>query len=455
VGPFLSQALSLALIPILFRLYTPQDFGAWAVVQAIALAAGSLASLRFDLALVTERDIKSAEQLLFAVLAVVVSLSIVAGVAIVFSASRLGGLGIGGMSAALGWIWLLLVGLGVTFQGWLMREGAFAQISISIIVSAVFTNLVHLLGGLSGSGIWLIIGSVVGQAAALAFSIWAVMRSTDRPDLRAVRLDQMLSVLRRNQRFPLISLPFTVLSLVRERAPIFVIGLFASPAALGIYSQAWRLTHFPSGFTSAALRPVFFYRTASEGLEHQGHVVDRLVRSMLLACSPALGLVVFGNDALAEALLGAQWQGAGALAAVLAFPAALFAITNWMDRLLDAVGRQDVNLKGEMISGIASVVALGGTLAAGASLNMAVFLQSAALSFSYLWLLYKCYQVAGWSTIGLAFSLFGAAGIVIATYLFLVVLSSVLSQSLVLTIGAILVTSTAICASLTARKVVQ
>lgn len=423
------------------------------MIQAIALAVGSLASLRFDLALVIERDVKSAEQLLFAVLAVVISFSIVAGLAIFFSASHLGGLGIGVISAALCWIWLLLVGLGVAFQGWLMREGAFAKISISIIVNALLTNLVHLLGGLSGLGIWLVIGSVVGQAAAVAFNIWAVTRSTDRPRLTSLKLNKMLSVLRRNQRFPLISLPFTILSLVRERAPIFVIGLFASPAVLGIYSQAWRLTHFPSGLTSAALRPVFFHRTASDGLERQGPVVDRLARSLLLACSPALGLIAFGNDTFAEMLLGAQWQGAGALVAMLAFPAALFAITNWMDRLLDAVGRQDVNLRGEMISGIASIVALGGALAAGASLNVAVFLQCAALSLSYLWFLWKCYQVAGWSTTGLVSSLFAASAIVIATYLFLVVLGSVLSQFLVLTIGAILVTSTAIAASLTVRKI--
>jgi O-antigen/teichoic acid export membrane protein len=262
----------------------------------------------------------------------------------------------------------------------------------------------------------------------------------------------MLSMLRKNQRFPKISLPFTILSLLRERAPIFIIGLFGPPAAVGLYSQAWRLTHFPSGLTSAALRPVFFHRTASEGLAAQGATIDRLVRSLLLASSPAIGFVAFGNDALAEALLGPQWRGAGQLAAMLVFPAALFTITNWMDRLLDAVGRQDVNLKVEMIAGLSSIGAFWGALGAGTSLTTAVFLQCVALSISYLWFLWMCYRVAGWPRAGLVFSLFAAIAIIILTYLLLVVLSSILTQVQVLLTGATLVTLAAVAIFLVARK---
>jgi hypothetical protein len=64
--------LALALVPVLFRLYSPQDFGVWAAVQAIAIIAGSLVSLRFDLALVLERKLDAASQLLYAIMGVVV-----------------------------------------------------------------------------------------------------------------------------------------------------------------------------------------------------------------------------------------------------------------------------------------------------------------------------------------------------------------------------------------------
>ena len=71
IGPLLSQILALTLVPLLFRLYTPRDFGVWAAVQSIAIIAGSLVSLRFDLALVLERKLEAASQLFFAIIGVV------------------------------------------------------------------------------------------------------------------------------------------------------------------------------------------------------------------------------------------------------------------------------------------------------------------------------------------------------------------------------------------------
>ena len=73
----LSQGLALAAVPLLFRLYTPQDFGMWATVQAITMIAGSLVSLRFDLALVLERNLELACPLFYAIIGVVVACCIV------------------------------------------------------------------------------------------------------------------------------------------------------------------------------------------------------------------------------------------------------------------------------------------------------------------------------------------------------------------------------------------
>ncbi|WP_292613977.1 oligosaccharide flippase family protein [Nitrobacter sp. 62-13] len=426
IGPLLSQGVALALVPVLFRLYTPQDFGVWAAIQAVAIVAGSLASLRFDLALVLERDLVAASQLLFAIIAVILASSLVMAVTIVVSSGFLYVLRIDAISAALGWGWLVLVGLSTAFQSWLMRAGAFGSVSFAVILSAGITNLVQLGGGVSGYGVWLIIGSIAGQAAALMFYIWNVSRGADHPVWRALTFEAMCIMLRKNRRFPQFSLPFTLLSLLRERAPIFIIGAFGPPALIGLYSQAWRLTHFPSGLTSAALRPVFFHRTATEGLASQGRSVDGLVRCLLLASSPWIAFVIFGDNALFNFLLGQQWDGAGQLAALLIMPAALFTITNWMDRLLDAVGRQDVNLKMEMIAGLSSVGALWGTLTAGGSLVRAVLMQSAALILSYLGFLWVCYGIANWPRSRLIICLCAAGAIGGSTYLLLIALRSLM-----------------------------
>ena len=183
--------------------------------------------------------------------------------------------------------------------------------------------------------------------------------------------------------------------------------------------------------------------------------MDRFVRWLLLASSPWIGLVAFGNDALFNLVLGEQWQGAGYLAAILVFPAALFTVTNWMDRLLDAVGRQDINLKVETVAGLTSVGVLWIALAAGGSLTLAVLLQSGALVLSYLGFIWICYGIAGWSRSAFVKSLCVASAVGALTYVFLVVISLVLPQTVVFIVGAATALSITIFILLMVRKELQ
>ena len=206
------------------------------------------------------------------------------------SSEFLGFLGVDGTTAGLGWSWLVLVGLAVVLQSWLMRDRCVWEYLGRDCSQCRGHNIVQLAGGVWGHGIWLIIGSIAGQAAALIFYVLNIMSAAERPVWRSLTFDETSALLRQHRRFPQFSLPFTVLSLVRERAPIFIIGAFGPPALVGLYSQAWRLTHFPSGLTSAALRPVFFHRTATEGLAAQGNGGGP-VREMAATCKQSMDRV--------------------------------------------------------------------------------------------------------------------------------------------------------------------
>ncbi|WP_165405595.1 oligosaccharide flippase family protein [Bradyrhizobium genosp. SA-3] len=450
-GPLASQAFSIALVPVLFRLYSPSDFGVWAAIQAVAIIVGSLLSFRFDLALVIERDSVPASLLFLATIGVVCVMSLVLGAVTAIFMKSIQQLGIGPMPVALGWGWLSLVGLAVVLQAWLMREGAFARISTGVVLNAITANLVQLGGGFSGDGVWLVVGSVVGQAAATLFYVRSIQQSAERP-VCSMDVSGMMTVLMRNRRFPQFSLPFTVLSLLRERAPIFIVGAFSTASLVGLYSQAWRLTHLPSAFTSASLRPVFFHRAATEGLASQGDKVDRIMRWLLIVSSPWIALLVFGGDELFMLVLGSRWQGAGWLSAMLVMPASLFMMTNWMDRLLDSIGRQDLNLRLEAVAAISSVGSLWAMLASGRSLTEAVALQSVMLTLSYLAFLWICYGAAGWSRSGLLRSIAIAGVLGAVVYVMLTILGQLLAPAAVIASGAVLGGAITTTALLRARR---
>ena len=349
----------------------------------------------------------------------------------------------------------MLVGLAVVLQSWLMRAGAFASISVAIVLNAVVTNIVQLAGGVSGHGIWLIVGSVAGQATAALFYIWSIVSGDERPVWRWLTFSETSRLLNQYIRFPQFSLPFTVLSLVRDRAPIFIIGAFSPPAVVGLYSQAWRLTHFPSGLTSAALRPVFFHRTATEGLTAQGRAVDRFVRWLLLASSPWIGIVAFGNDALFILVLGDQWLGCGPFGSRSRVPRRVV-----HDHQLDGsparrgrpAGRepQGRDGRGSQFCWYPLAGACGRLLSHGSS-----SLAERALVLSYIGFIWICYGIAGWSRSAFVKSLCVAFAVGALTYVFLVLVSLVLPQTGVFIVGAATAMSITIVILLMVRKELQ
>lgn len=401
-GTVLSQVVSLACIPILFRLYSPEAFGAWAATMSIVLGIGAVATLRYELAIVVEREHRAASIVFWLTMLVGITLSLV-------FASLVGILGSGVLTAVGGGLtppilavcaWIILVAVGQCMQGWLLRDGAFSANSQIQVCNALVTNAVHLLGGwLGGSSLWLVSGSVVGQAVAVAFAITRVAKSPPAHPTR--RWSEMRDAAVRHARFALFSTPFTFLTIARERAPVLLLAALVSPAQVGWYSQAWRLVNIPVGLSSSALRPVMFHAAATDGLAEQEWRVGRMLLVITLIGAPWLGVLAYDPQAAFGAVLGATWRDAGTLATILAVPAFFFALSNWMDRFLDLQGRQDLNFWTELVTATLSVGILWLGLSYGFTLHEAVMAQAFVLVVCYVGFIAITYRIAGFGRRGL------------------------------------------------------
>jgi O-antigen/teichoic acid export membrane protein len=127
-----------------------------------------------------------------------------------------------------------------------------------------------------------------------------------------------------------------------------------------------------------------------------GSLVQQLITGMALMGAPWLGVLIAEPGLLFEIVLGEAWRDAGLYAGMLAAPALLFVLTNWLDRLLDVAHRQDANLKLEVVASVLSVGGFWALLWAGASLPAATFGQSAALVLAYLLVLTVVYKLCGY-----------------------------------------------------------
>ena len=298
--------------------------------------------------------------------------------------------------AVLGWCWLVLIGLAVVLQSWLHARRSICE-HLGRGCSQCRGHNYCTIGG-RRLGAWDLVDhwKHCRSGSSRCILRLEIVSGAERPVWRWLTFGETSRLLSQHRRFPQFSLPFTVLSLMRDRAPIFIIGAFSPPALVGLYSQAWRLTHFPSGLTSAALRPVFFHRTATEGLAAQGKAVDRFVRWLLLASSPWIGFVAFGNDALFNLLLGESMAGRGSFGG----GSGVARCVVHHHQLDGSPARCDrpAGRKSQGRSGRGSRFCWSPLAGARGrrSLTLAVLLQSGALVLSYVGFIWICYGIAGW-----------------------------------------------------------
>ncbi len=400
IGTAGAQGISLLCLPVLTRMYSPADFAPWAIGLAAVMFIGSIATLRYDLAIVVERDHTKGSALFWITLLVSLGFFLCAAAGILLMASRhwlFFEENVPGFEYLIV-VWLFFFIINQTFVAWMLRQGAFLSISMSQIGNALATNLMQFSGFLlvSHDGCWLLFGSITGQMISLTIIVWACLKSSSPPASLFTCYGQLREVASAHKRFVIYSFPFSVFNAIRDRAVILLLGSLASPKDLGLYSQAWRLSNVPAGLFGSAIRPVLFYAVAEKGAaEYESHL-NRIILLIVLVGTPLLALVIYRPNDVCAFALGNRWREIGPLAAAMAFPAFIFSLSSWMDRLLDSLSRQNINLITEIVSSVTSIGGLLLAMALGASLLVATQVQAALLSVNYIVFIYLAYRYAGY-----------------------------------------------------------
>lgn len=418
-----AQMIALFSLPFLTRLYEPSAYAQWAIVQAVVLFIGAVASLRYDLAIVVERDHETASALFW--------IAVLAGAMIAFlSAAVLLLIDSAGLSQQV-WIkdevsllttivWILSAAISPALMGWCLRGGRFALMATTQITIATVTLSVQTAGGIfsgdSADWRWLLIGSTTGQVIGLLAVTIQFSQRNGRPTSFETARYSLIASARKHIDFVKFSLPFTVFGGVRDRLPLFIVGNWASARDMGLYSQAWRLSNVPAALTGAVVRPVLFQASSTDGLASLEETINRILLLQVAAGTPLLAVVMVYPTEILGWVLGESWKEIGTIIAPLLVPAFVFSISNWMDRLLDSAGRQDLNLTTEIVSGVTSVAALAITFSLGLGIHAAVAVQSMVLTLNYVFFIYLVYTVAGYNRMRLASMLVMAIAIFVVVF---------------------------------------
>ena len=387
-GTGLAQLIPLAVSPLLTRLYTPHDFGVFALYASLVAVLAVLGSARYELALMLPRDDTDALALVALAMAIVLATSaVVLAAVLLFQADLARWLD----SPAVGpWLFLvpvsmLLTGLVNTLTVWANRSSNYRQISISrVLQSASAAAVAVALGwGLSGgsqAGVGLVLGAVVGQALAAASLAWPFWRRWGAR-LQGVGWQPMRAQALRFREFPAVNMPHALLDALQGSGVVALIAALFGPTLLGFHALAQRVVRTPMATLGSAVAQVFQKR-AADALHAGGdtrRLVDAVLRRLGAVAVAVLPLLWFAPELFAF-VFGAAWREAGVYAQILTPWLLLNFMLSPLSQLPLLLGRQARALAYGVAYQLAMVAPLAVAWLMTLSLRQALLLQSVAAS---------------------------------------------------------------------------
>ena len=362
-----AQALPLMAAPLITRLCSPAEMGAFSVWLGIVAVVAIAATLRLEAALILDHAIY---QQRIGMGVVAWSATLIAGVAVLLAivchylgvpvADHMSWLGLVALGPA---IWL--TAYMQTTLAFATSKGAFGKAAHAKIWGAgsiAALQLVLLTFDTGSAG--LMLGQVCGLAAGLLAAI--LFLAPPRPRMQLLPPPEARRYLRRHSAFWRFSLPSNLLNALVGQLPLFLIGLRHGALAAGLFALTQRVLSAPVALLAASVLEVFKRQSVLDFRAHgncRATYIYTFKALALLGIGPSLVLLLYSPELFAL-VFGEQWRHAGELAQILAPLYFLNFIASPLSYVFFVAGKQKLDLVWQVALFVmtVSVFALPGTL---------------------------------------------------------------------------------------------
>ncbi|BBM65858.1 O-antigen translocase [Vibrio alfacsensis] len=319
-GTTIAQAIPIAIMPILTRLYTPEDFGVLALFVAITGIFGAIANGRYELAIILpEKDddaINVAALALFIALFFSVLLSIPAIFLNAEIASLLGNQEIG--------IWLYFVPFVVFMIGLFnvinylnTRKKCYKDISKANVYKATSLAFSQLGFGFIRSGV---MGLITGQIISHIIANYRLARNTQQYyDHKRINKTEIKRLAIRFIDFPKFSLWAVLCNVSSTHLINILISSVYGISFLGFYSFTQKVLGMPSALIGSSLSQVFFQQASAEKQKkgNCNEVFCNTLKKLILISTLVFIPLFFVVEDLFSIAFGEEWRIAGSYARIL------------------------------------------------------------------------------------------------------------------------------------------
>ena len=395
-GTTIAQAIPIAISPILTRVYTPEDFGVFAIFSSLVIVLSMVSSGRYDAAIMLPESDEDAVNILGIALLISGLFSSSIFLIILFFNSFLMAIPeLKSIGVYLYFIPLMvfLISCYQILYNWMNRKKQFKQLAVAKVSQTSSTAFVNILLGLrSFQAFGLICGQILGQLISTIYMFFKGKKFIiwQKINLKSIQLQFVKYI-----NFPKYDIPSAFLNTFSLQLPIFMLGFLFSPTVVGFFTLSRRIVGLPIIVLSSSITTVFKQRATSDYNKYGNclSIYNKTLKSLILiAILPSIILFLYAPE-IFSFVFGRHWVQAGEYTQILIPMFFLRFISSPLSYMFYIVHKQKINMIGQGSLLIFSALSLWSGYILH-NVSIALFLFSLTFSIFYLIYLYLSYKFA-------------------------------------------------------------
>lgn len=366
-GTVFAQASMVAALPVLTRLYSPDDFSLLGVYVAIIGIVTVVSCLRYDIAIpLPELDADGMALLAVSLLAAcVVSLVLALPVIVAPEGSAL----LIGQPQLEPYLWMVPAGVFIAsvynpLQYWASRKKRFALVTQTRMTRAVGGIGTQLgMGAVNPSPFGLIFGHMIYGGLGIVGLSRNLLRD-DRNALGALGWKRLLDQALTYRRFPLYSVPEALFNTGGAQLPLIIIASMVAGPEAGFLFLAMRVMGLPVALIGSSIAQVFLAEAPAKRANGTLGAFTRQTMWMLFR-NGAPVIIVIGviSPLIFPLVFGSEWERAGWLVTWMMPWFLLQFVASPVSMVMHVMGQQAL---ATALQAVGLVIRVGGVLIAGA-----------------------------------------------------------------------------------------
>ena len=321
-GTLLGQVISLLALPIISRLYSPEDFGVLSLILASSSMVMPAVGLKFEFAIFAPNGRRELRGLVGLAILSVLSISLLWSLFVQLASSLF--IGSRHIDILTLWVFGITAGSGLfnVFVQIAIRERDYKAVGASSFVQSGTTAMGQTTFGLfhvSYPG--LLNGLILGQAISLSF-----LAHRFRSNLGRFKVHELPNICKKYWRFPAIFAPSAILNSIGLQLPLITISAIFGLNATGQLGMAERIVAIPIALVGGSIGQVFVGELSKMRRESHPNFVPFYLKTtavLTLASSVLFGLLILVSPWLVPVILGSKWESSVPMIQIIAFVGAI------------------------------------------------------------------------------------------------------------------------------------